>query len=277
MRGIQVPIVPIVAAEQLIAAIAADDDFHMSARELREQPGARGQGIRRLIERADQIRQERSDLRRDACFVMLRSEQLRDGACSGRLVIALIVEACGERRQTLDAEPPIEHGDEQARIHSTAQESADRHVAHHVKSQRFLDVHLQFVDQRFFGTGQLRGLREVPVASNLRRCPGVIEGQETAGRQFVHALEHRKRRVDETQRQVLIERRQVQSRRLIGRGEDRLDLRRESEAALIEAIEEGFLSQMIASGEQAPTSGVPERESEHASQSFDEPIAVPLV
>ncbi len=40
LGGVQVAVVAVVAAEQLIAAVAADHHLHVLAREFREQPGA---------------------------------------------------------------------------------------------------------------------------------------------------------------------------------------------------------------------------------------------
>ena len=55
---------------------------------------------------------------------------------------------------------------------------------------------------------ELRRLREVPVLTHDRRRVA-FERQKTAGRQLVYPFEHRKRRVDEPQRQILIERGEI--------------------------------------------------------------------
>ena len=89
---VQIAVVAIVAAEQLIAAVAADHDLHVLSRELREQPRAQRQRIGRLIERPHQIRQVRGDLRLHSLFVMIGLEQLGDGARRGRFVEALIAQ-----------------------------------------------------------------------------------------------------------------------------------------------------------------------------------------
>ena len=170
MRGVQVAVVAVVAAEQLVAAVAADHDLDVASREARQQPRAQRERIGRLVERRDQVRQQRSDLGRDALFVMLGAEHLRHGARRRRFVEALIVQAHRERRQLADAELAREHRDQQARIHAAAEERTHRHVADQVQAQRLFDTRLELVAQLLFRARQFRFLLQAPVALDARRA-----------------------------------------------------------------------------------------------------------
>ena len=123
---------------------------------------------------------------------------------------------------------------------------------------------------------QLRLLLQPPVALDARRAAG-FEHERMARRQLVDAFEHRERRVDQPQREVLVERGEIHPRRPPVEGEQRLDLRRAGEAALVVQVVERLLSEVIARRQQAATLHVPQHEREHAAQVLEQPVAVALV
>src|SRR5690606_31752054 len=98
-----------------------------------------------------------------------------------------------------------------------------------------------------------------------------------ARRELVNALEHRQRRLDETKRKVLLERREIDRRTSIVARQKRFDLGGAREASIILPVVERLLAQMIARHQQAPAARIPECECEHAAKVLEEPIAVALI
>ena len=105
-----------------------------------------------------------------------------------------------------------QHRDQQARIHAAAQERADRYVALQMQPQASSTLRFQLIEQLLLRAGQLRLLLQLPVA-RICGAPPASSVEQVAGRQLVDAFEHRQRRIDQPQREVLIERRQIHSRR----------------------------------------------------------------
>ena len=90
-------------------------------------------------------------------------------------------------------------------------------------------------------------------------------------------FEHRQRRIDQSQREVLIERREIHPRRPAVEGEQRLDLGCARKSALVAAVIQRLLSEVIARRQQAATLRVPQHEREHAAQVIEQAIAIALV
>ena len=176
MTCVQIAEVAIVSAEQLIAAIATDDHLDVAAGETCQEPGAKRQRVRRLIERADQVGQGGRDVRRDGFVAMMRAEQLSHLACGGGFIEAPIVQADREGLKVFGAELARHHRDQQARIQAAAQEGAHGHVADHVEFQRFFQLGLQCIDQIVERGCQLRQWRRAPV-SLYPRCLAVLENE----------------------------------------------------------------------------------------------------
>ena len=123
---------------------------------------------------------------------------------------------------------------------------------------------------------ELRLLLQAPVALDARRAAG-FEHQRVARRQLVDAFEHRQRRIDQPQREVLVERSKIHPRRPAVEREQRLDLGCAGEAALVAQVVQRLLSEVIARCQQAATLHVPQHEREHAAQAIEQPIAMALV
>src|SRR5688572_6923524 len=69
---IHIAVVAVVAAEELIPAVAANDHFHMLPRKLGDMVGAQREGIGRLIEVVDEVREQSDKRGAERTLVMLR-------------------------------------------------------------------------------------------------------------------------------------------------------------------------------------------------------------
>src|SRR5690606_11551626 len=145
-----------------------------------------------------------------------------------------------------------------------------------MEPQGLFDLCLELIDQLFFGSDPFRRVSERPIAPH-RGLSAVLDREEMARRELVNALEHRQRRLDETKRKVLLERREIDRRTSIVARQKRFDLGGAREASIILPVVERLLAQMIARHQQAPAARIPECECEHAAKVLEEPIAVALI
>ncbi len=135
----------------------------------------------------------------------------RDVARMRGLIELLVGQADGERRQPLHAQSLHEHGDQEARIETAAQESAHLNVAHHVQAQRLDDLLVELIDQLRFVHGRMLGLElKVPIRTHLGSA-ALLENEQMARRQLHDVAEHRERRRNDAQRQVLIQCGEIQA------------------------------------------------------------------
>ena len=208
VRGVEVAVVAVVAAEQLVAAIAADHHLDVLARHLREQVDADRKGIGRLVEMMDQLRQVGDQRRHHQLLVVPGAVPLRDRAGAGRFVELAQGEADGEGRDRLSGRVLHEEGDDQRGIEAAAEEAADRDVAHHVQPDALDQDRLELLDQLLLGALVLGLVGEIPVALDAQ--PALFaEGQEMRRRQLPDRAEHAARRRDHPDRQVLVQRLEV--------------------------------------------------------------------
>src|SRR5688572_14133501 len=77
---VQVAVVAVVATEELIPTVAADDYFYMLLRQLGDMVGAEREGIGRLIEVVDEIRQQGDERGGERTLVMLSVIKTRNSA-----------------------------------------------------------------------------------------------------------------------------------------------------------------------------------------------------
>ena len=219
---------------------------------------------------------------------------LGDLAGVGELAPPRVLDAHGEGRHALAASLGHE-GHHQARVHAAGEERPHRHVRHEVRDDGVAQALAGLFHQVALGGAALRQVGELPVAAQLdarRRAdraaplgagrvrPGDVRGvedEDVGRRQLGDAFEHRPRAGDEAQRQVLVERLEVGLRRLGERGQDRLDLRGEEEAAAVGAEEERLLAEAVAGEEEPAPAAVPDGEGEHAAQLVDDVLAALLV
>ncbi len=145
-----------------------------------------------------------------------------------------------------------------------------------MQSQRLVNLLFELVGERLVAALELRLVCEVPVTVN-RRFAAVLEHQHVPRRELADAAEHRARRRDEPQGQVLVERLEVHLAQRRVAGEQRLDLRREGEAGRGARVVERFLAEVVARDNQLAAAHVPETEREHAAQVLDQALAVAFV
>ena len=217
------PIRPVdhVAAEDLVAAVAAHDDLHVARRLARDNPGADGRRVREgLVEGVRQIVDDRARVRDGDGLVVARPAVRGHAPRPRQLVVTRVLpaEADGERPHPL-ARQPTHQRDDQAGVEPAAQEGADGHVADHRRLdgvlQMIADQAAKCVGLRRQGLALIGALfRKVPIA--LQRQPPRshrrtrVPGQCMAGLKLADAFEHRPRAGHVVKRQVVVERLAIQ-------------------------------------------------------------------
>ena len=124
----------------------------------------------------------------------------------------------------------------------------------------------------FSGSG---AARRTPVLAHVRAA--VLPGQVMARRQLGDALEHRQRVRHVLVGQVMMQRFERELARHAAGLEDGLDLRREEDAVLLDAVAERLLPDPVAREEQRPRARVPDREGEHPAKILQAVRALLLV
>ena len=224
-----------------------------------------------------EIRKHLFQGRPDGQFVVLRVIARRHDARMRRLVELFVGQPDSEGRQPLHTQPLDQHRDQQARVEPAAQEGAHLNVAHHVQAQRLDDLLVELVDQLRLAHGCMFGFeREVPIRAHLRGA-ALLENEQMSRRQLHDVAEHRERRRNEAQREILIQCREIQPAKARIEREQRLDFRAEREALRLRDVEERLLTKVIARCEQPLLARIPECESEHAAQVLEQTIAVRFV
>ena len=254
-----------VTAEQLVRALAREHDLHVLPRRLREQ--IRGQDRRiphRLGERAGH--QLEGPLQGG---VVSRDDVMRraDVAGDGQGVCALVVPGLDELHRIgvdlLAREHPGRCGREQRRIEPAAREHPDRHIRHELPLDRG-EQHTAELRRGFElrGPGRHRGGIPVRMDRDARRA----RHEEVGRRELMDAREHRVRRRDVAQGGVERGRPRVEPPRLVGVGEQGLDLGREPQLAVGPCPKERLLAGAVAGEHQHAAPVVPDGEAEHPLQ-----------
>ena len=137
----------VVAAEQLVPALARERDLHVLGRELRDEVGReRGRVGERLVERLGERPQQQLRLRPHEQLVVLRPVALGDQPRVGALVEAALGEADRERVHRLRRLLRRERG-ERRRVDAAGEEDADRHVREEMRPHRVAQPRAQLLDQ----------------------------------------------------------------------------------------------------------------------------------
>ena len=120
--------VALVARERLVAAVTRERDRHVPARGLAdEEERQRSVVAVRLVEGGGEPRQRVGDVLVDKELLVLRPVALCDGARVPAFVVAVVVEADGERAHRVRRR--LRHtADDDARVDATREESAERDV-----------------------------------------------------------------------------------------------------------------------------------------------------
>ena len=124
--------VGVVAAEQLVAALAGERDLHRAGRELRDQVrGERRRVGERLVERLGEPRQQVDRVRAHDQLVMVGAVQLGHAARQLELVERALLEADRERAHAVGALARGQRG-ERRRVDAARQHHADRDIGDEV-------------------------------------------------------------------------------------------------------------------------------------------------
>ena len=169
--------VAVIAAEQLVAAVAREADGDRAASQRAHQMGRDLRGIgERLVPHPGQARHDvervpAGDVERDMVGAEMRGHRARMPG----LVILRIVEADGEgphRPRRLG----LHQGDDGRAVDAARQEGADRHVRLHPPKHRILEQRLEIVDQRRrvrqrIGRPGRRHRAEIPIRRRRGQLP----------------------------------------------------------------------------------------------------------
>ncbi len=210
-------------------------------------------------------------------LVMIGAVEQRDSPRVGSFGVALVRQIDRERRQAADPQALREQRDDETGVHAAGEEGADGHVAHHVQAQRLRQPFLELIEQRGLGYLDLRLVPQRPVGRDRDLAGSTLVHQLVRRRKLADAAEHGERRRDEPQREVLIERAQVDFAEPRIEREERLDFGCKGERAPVGRVVERLLTEMVARREQAAAPPVPEREREHAAQMIEQRVSVLLV
>ncbi len=136
VTGVEIAVVPVVAAEQLVAAVAAEDHLDVPPGGLGHEVRADRERIGRLVEMMNQRRQVADQRWYQHLFMVVRAITLRDQASRRRLVMVAQGQAQGEGGHRAGGCVGSRHCHHQGGVEAPAQECTDRHVADHVQAHR---------------------------------------------------------------------------------------------------------------------------------------------
>ncbi len=117
--------------------------------------------------------------------------------------------------------------------------------------------------------------RQLPVAPKTDRA--ILENQRVCRRQLANRAKHGPGHRDKTQRQVVMQRLEIELAERTVRRQNGFDLGGKEEFAVLESIEEGLLAQSIPSQEQLVGGAVPDGEGKHPQEPLHAPLTHLLV
>ena len=265
--GPAVGAVVIVAAEQLVAAVARERHSHLAPRQLRNHERGKGRHVaERLVEVSGEALGHLHDPRLHQLRVVGGSEALGDQRGVGQLVVGAVFEA--ERE---GAYPPRGLGAHQAhddaRVDAPREKSPERHVRHQPAADRCVEPFPEAPGRLVNRRGPVARVRP-PEAPGLH--PPVILPPEHPGpgRDFGHVAHDGPRGRDELVGEEVVDRLEIPLHRNGGVGDDRLELRAEHHT--LEAIIDiqRLDAQPVPGEEQLARPGVPDGKGEHSVESF---------
>ena len=226
----------------------------------------------RLVHVPQELRQQRDDVGLDQDLVVIGAEPRRDRLRVRQLVVEVVGVAAAEadRIGLHRAAAVLRHqADDGARVDPAGQERADRHVAHHLHPDRFLesrtDPRRPVVDAR---RAIDRARRSASSARSAMRPFSTVT--TVAGGSFRDAAEDRARRSHVAELQIPRDGVLVERRRDAGQREQRLRLRREGETAAVGPRVDRLDAEAVAADQQPAPIGIPQREAVHPVEPVDE-------
>ena len=239
----QVEGIAAVPGEVLVAAVAREGHGDPLAGGLRDVVGRHGRGVGEgLVVVPRQLLDGPDGLGRDVELVMVGTEEL--GNLPGILDLVVLPHAERDRvgPHRLRGRPRHHRHDGRG-VDAARQEGAQRHVADHPELRRLLEPAEQLLDHPLGRRGVRLHEGQVPVRSQLGSI--AAHHQLVSGRKLPDRPKDGLRGRDVEQREVVRQGLEVEVAGDAGHLENRLDLRREDEAVLVEEIVEGLLPHPI--------------------------------
>ena len=261
--GEEVGGVRVVAAEELVSALARERDLHVLGRELRHEVRRQCRRVgERLVEGLGERRQQLDRIGANEQLVMVRRVPLGDAPRVRPLVEAALFEADRERVHRFGRLLRREGG-EHSRVDASGEEDTDRDVGEEVRAHRVAQAGAELLDElRLVVAAQRLGLHGAGPRITVEREPSMLLPDEhVPRRQLPDAAEDRIRRGDRVEREERLERVEVD---LAAR--QRAHLGGELEGAGRLAVVERLDAVPVACEHEPPPLGVPERDREHPAQ-----------
>ena len=255
----------VVPGEELVAAVARERDGDVPGGQLRDHVGRDRRGVaERLVQIPGEVIDDLEGVRLEQELVVLGPEPLGHEPRVARLVVVRLREADRERLHRARVQP--RHGrHDRARIDAAAQERAQRHVAHEVQADGFLDELAEPLHEVRLGPSVLGLEAWIPVPFGAH-APARRGEQNVPGLELADAVDDAVRRGRAPEREEAADRAPVEVALDVDRLQQRLQLRREEELAAGLGIVERLDAQPVASHQQRPAARIPEGEGEHAAQ-----------
>ena len=257
-----------IAAEQLVAAVAAEGDLGLLADEPRDEVGGNHRGVgHRLVVLHGQLRQKRDGRRRGGHFEVIGAEMPGHDPRMLRLVVAAVAgEGDGERLHTAAAARG--HGRHQGGVEPAAEEDAHRDVSgEHLPLDGVLAQPLELALERIGIAGAAFDVRrERPVGPALPRPAAQIDEHGVSLRQFLDAGQHAEIARHVSVGKVMLEGMRLDAALAVGVGHQRFQLRGESQTHRSGPDVQRLLAGAVARQEHRRVAQVVEGHGEHAVQ-----------
>ncbi len=267
--------VPLVAGERLVPSVAGECDRDVASCLLGDEERREGRLVtQRFVVCGREPREGRGDVLLDRELLVHRSVLPCDGARVLALVVALVCEADRERAHRLRRLLGHQRDDD-ARVDAARQQRAERDVGDQPAANRCGDRRadalepLPFVHARFGRLG-------APVT--LDALGRSLRDEDVAGSQLVDAADGGPIAGDVLQREIGVDRVEVDLSRDPGEPQERLQLGREGERPVGEPRpQQRLLAEPVPGEHEALAARVPQREREHPVHPLDEQRTALLV
>ena len=257
-----------VATKKLIAAIAAQRDFHVLRSELRNDVGRNRRGIgKRFVKLADQFLGEIDGIGFDDDFVVFRLILLRNRGRERQFIESRLFEP---NRKGLHGLRGLEsHGcDNGARINSAAQKRAERHVRDHADPDGFVKLLADFpagvVHRK--ARGRRGGRRGVSPVTAMPHSPVGSVFQPASGFQLANGPINRERVRNIRELKVELQGFRIEFKRNFG-GAKALQFAPEVKAAGQIGVVKRLLAKTVANQQHFARFRIPDTKRKHTAQS----------
>ena len=271
--------VAVVAAEEFVAGIAGQGHRDVPARLAGDHPGRQARTIgERLVELLGQSGQGGPGVGFDPERLVLGPQGSRDEFGVPRLVELGVAKADREGPDGLSRRS-LHQGDDDRRVDPAREERPERDVGHHLLADGVVEGRPQLVGR--VGDRALDLAVEVGVPVAVEGEPPLVPDRVVRRGELVDASENRGRGRDVAEGQIFVEGDRIDLAGEIGfrQREQRLEFAGEGDPPRggIEAVDQRFLPQAVATDHQATARGIPDRQREHPPEEVEEAGAFVLV